>query len=128
MGFPVFLPSFYLLVSSFFYHMSQDQKKSLNLERQVREKLKNVLDPELGVSIIDLGLVYEIVVTPEGVCKILMTLTTIGCPLFDQIQKDIENNVMQLQEINEVKTELTFDPAWSPEKMSDDAKIRLGFD
>lgn len=99
-----------------------------NLESQVREKLKNVLDPELGVSIIDLGLVYEITVTPEGVCKILMTLTTIGCPLFDQIQKDIENNVMELKEINEVKTEFTFEPAWSPEKMSDDAKIRLGFD
>lgn len=103
-----------------------EEKKGL--ENQVREKLKNVLDPELGVSIVDLGLVYEIVVTPEGVCKITMTLTTIGCPLFDQIQKDIENNVMELKEINEVKTELTFEPAWSPEKMSDDAKIRLGFD
>ena len=99
-----------------------------NLEQAVREKLKNVLDPELGVSIVDLGLIYEIVVSKDGVCTITMTLTTIGCPLFDQIQKDIENNVMEVPEINEVKTELTFEPAWSPEKMSDDAKIQLGFD
>ena len=103
-------------------------EKNQNLVDQVREKLKNVLDPELGISIVDLGLVYEITVSQDGVCRILMTLTTIGCPLFDQIHKDIEDNVLKIEGINEVKTELTFDPPWSPEKMTEDAKIRLGFD
>ena len=99
-----------------------------NLEQSVREKLKLVLDPELGVSIVDLGLIYEITVSPEGICKILMTLTTIGCPLFGQIQKEIEDRVMEIEEIQEVEVELSFDPPWTPEKMSLEAKVQLGID
>jgi metal-sulfur cluster biosynthetic enzyme len=95
---------------------------------QVREKLNLVLDPELGVSIVALGLIYEIFVTPEGVCKILMTLTTIGCPLFGQIQKEIEDKVMELEEIEEVEVELSFDPPWNPDKMTLEAKIQLGLE
>jgi len=98
------------------------------LIEQVRNKLKEVLDPELGVSIVDLGLIYEITVSPEGICKILMTLTTIGCPLFGQIQKEIEDRVMEIEEIQEVEVELSFDPPWTPEKMSLEAKVQLGID
>lgn len=99
-----------------------------NLEQAIKDKLKLVLDPELGVSILDLGLIYGISVSTEGVCKITMTLTTIGCPLFAQIQKEIEDRVMELEEINEVETELTFDPPWTVEKMTEEAKIQLGLD
>jgi len=102
--------------------------KKISLEQQIREKLKLVLDPELGVSILDLGLIYGIVTNKEGVCAITMTLTTIGCPLFAQIQKEVEDRVMEISEINEVKIELTFDPPWSIDKMTEEAKIQLGLD
>jgi metal-sulfur cluster biosynthetic enzyme len=101
---------------------------ALTLEEQVQTKLDQVLDPELGVSIVALGLIYEIFVTPEGICKILMTLTTIGCPLFGQIQKEIEDKVMELTDIEEVEVELSFDPPWNPEKMTLEAKVQLGLD
>ena len=90
----------------------------LPIDEQVRGKLDQVLDPELGVSIVALGLIYEILITPEGVCKILMTLTTIGCPLFGQIQKEIEDKVMELDDIQDVEVDLSFDPPWNPEMMT----------
>lgn len=98
------------------------------LEQSVREKLKLVLDPELGVSIVDLGLIYGITVSPEGACVITMTLTTIGCPLFGQIQKEIEDRVMELETIEDVTVDLTFDPPWTAEKMTPETRIRLGLD
>ncbi|HLC95357.1 MAG TPA: metal-sulfur cluster assembly factor [Patescibacteria group bacterium] len=102
--------------------------KTIPLEQRVREKLKLVLDPELGVSIVDLGLIYNIVLADTHRCIITMTLTTIGCPLFAQIQKEIEARVMELPEIEDVKIELTFDPPWTVDKMSPEAKIQLGLD
>lgn len=98
------------------------------IEQSVREKLKGVLDPELGVSIVDLGLIYNITVSKEGVCTITMTLTTIGCPLFGQIQKEIEDAVMEVAVIEEVKVDLTFDPPWDASKMTEEARITLGLD
>ncbi len=100
----------------------------LPIDEQVRRKLDQVLDPELGVSIVALGLIYEILITPEGVCKILMTLTTIGCPLFGQIQKEIEDKVMELDDIQDVEVDLSFDPPWNPEMMTLEAKVQLGLD
>lgn len=101
-------------------------KKSI--EESVREKLHLVLDPELGISIVELGLIYGIAVDAEGKCTITMTLTTMGCPLFGQIQKEIEDRVMELDEIEDVETALTFDPPWTIEKMTPEAKIQLGLD
>lgn len=98
------------------------------IEISVRDQLKKVLDPELGVSIVDLGLIYGISVSPEKVCTITMTLTTIGCPLFGQIQKEIEDRVMELDAIDEVVVNLVFDPVWTAEKMSEEARIQLGLD
>jgi metal-sulfur cluster biosynthetic enzyme len=103
-------------------------ESALTLEDQIRAQLDQVLDPELGVSIVALGLIYETLVTPEGVCKILMTLTTIGCPLFGQIQKEIEDKVMELAEIEDVEVDLSFDPPWTPDKMTLEAKVQLGLD
>lgn len=99
-----------------------------NLEVTVRNQLKKVLDPELGVSIVDLGLIYGITVSKDGICTITMTLTTIGCPLFGQIQKEIEDRVMELTTIEEVVVNLVFDPVWTAEKMSEEARIQLGLD
>lgn len=100
----------------------------VSLKNQAHEKLRLVLDPELGVSIVDLGLIYDVVVSKEGICTITMTLTTIGCPLFGQIQKEIEDRVMEIDAINDVTVNLTFDPPWDTSKMSNDAKIQLGLD
>lgn len=98
----------------------------MTLPEIVRQKLTEVLDPELGVSIVDLGLIYNVEVDNHGVCLITMTLTTIGCPLFGQIQKEIEDKVMEVEEVEEVTIDLTFDPPWTPDKMSESAKIDLG--
>lgn len=104
------------------------EKLQNNISDQVREKLRLVLDPELGVSIVDLGLIYGITVSKEGVCTITMTLTTIGCPLFGQIQKEIEDRVMEIETIDEIKIDLTFDPPWTADKMTEEARITLGLD
>lgn len=98
----------------------------MTLPEIIRQKLTEVLDPELGVSIVDLGLIYNVEVDNHGVCLITMTLTTIGCPLFGQIQKEIEDKVMEVEEVEEVTIDLTFDPPWTPDKMSESAKIDLG--
>ena len=95
---------------------------------KVREKLHLVLDPELGISIVELGLIYGIAVDSEGKCTITMTLTTMGCPLFGQIQKEIEDRVMELETIEDVETVLTFDPPWTIARMTPEAKIQLGLD
>lgn len=104
------------------------QTKKLSPRSQVEDKLKLVLDPELGISIWDLGLIYETTISKAGVCTITMTLTTIGCPLFGVIQKEIEDKVMEVDGIEDVKIDLTFDPPWTPEKMTEESKIRLGLD
>ena len=104
------------------------KKPTRKIEKTLVEKLKEVLDPELGVSIYDLGLVYSISVSAESVALITMTLTTIGCPLFPSIQKDIEDRLMEIDGIEDVKINLVFDPPWTPDKMNEETKIRLGWD
>jgi metal-sulfur cluster biosynthetic enzyme len=97
------------------------------LHKSAMEKLRAVLDPELGVSIVDLGLIYGVEISDKGVATVSMTLTTIGCPLFPVIQKDIEDRLLELPDVEDVKIDLTFDPPWSPERMTEETKIRLGF-
>ncbi len=104
------------------------KKSAKKLTTELIEKLKEVLDPELGVSIYDLGLVYSTSISKEGIATITMTLTTIGCPLFPSIQKDIENRLMEIDGIEDVKINLVFDPPWTPDKMNEETKIRLGWD
>ena len=95
-------------------------------EKNIRSKLTEVLDPELNISIVDLGLVYKIENKPEQL-KITMTLTTIGCPLFSTIEMEVKSKLKELglQE-DKIKLDLTFDPPWSMEKMSERAKAMLG--
>lgn len=94
-------------------------------EEDVREQLKQVIDPELDINIVDLGLIYEVDV--EGsTADILMTLTTPGCPLHGVFDELVRREVIKLDSIEKVEVELTFEPRWSPEKMSDDARGELG--
>ena len=94
--------------------------------QQVNDQLKTVLDPELFISIVDLGLVYDVSLSTEGIVRILMTLTTIGCPLFDTIQEEIRKKVLSVEGISDVAIELTFDPPWDYSKMSPSARAELG--
>ena len=92
----------------------------------VLEALRQVEDPELGMDIVDLGLVYEVEV--EGPkAKVVYSLTSMGCPAGPLIAQDIDSAVRQVEGVEDVEMELTFDPPWTPDKMSDDAKFILGF-
>lgn len=97
-------------------------------EERVREQLKEVMDPELDINIVDLGLIYEVDTTDDGEIDILMTLTTPGCPLHGVFDEMVKREVGKIEEVNErdIDVELTFEPRWSPEKMSDEAQGELG--
>ena len=89
--------------------------------------LHRVEDPELGMDIVDLGLVYDVEVDPTKV-KVIHTLTSMGCPAGPMIQDDIATTVREtFPDVEDVELELTWDPPWTPDKMSDDAKFILGF-
>ena len=92
----------------------------------VVEALKQVEDPELGMDIVELGLFYGAEVEGAKV-KVVFTLTSMGCPVGPMIQEDIDRVISEIPGVEEVESELTFDPPWTPEKMSDDAKFILGF-
>jgi metal-sulfur cluster biosynthetic enzyme len=92
----------------------------------VIEALRSVEDPELGMDIVELGLLYDAEVQGPRV-KVLYSLTSMGCPAGPLIQQNIEEVVRSLPEVEDVETELTWDPPWTPDKMSDDAKFILGF-
>jgi metal-sulfur cluster biosynthetic enzyme len=94
-------------------------------EDNVREALKEVIDPELGINIIDLGLVYEIEVEEDRV-EILMTLTTPGCPFGSIFDEMVRQEVGAVEGVNEVDVELTFEPSWTPEEMTDEARNEIG--
>lgn len=93
-------------------------------EEQVYTRLKTVMDPELHVNIVDLGLVYGVEVT-EGNIKVTMTLTTPGCPLAPEIERLVREAIKPLGEY-EVELILVWEPAWSKERMSEEAKLALG--
>ena len=93
---------------------------------EVMEILRTVEDPELGMDIVDLGLLYEVEVV-DSTAKVTYSLTSMGCPAGPLIAQDIDSAIRQVEGIEDVELELTFDPPWTPDKMSDDAKFILGF-
>lgn len=95
-------------------------------KKQIEDVLKNIPDPEIGVSLWDLGLIYDIIID-DGNVLIRMTLTTIGCPLFDLIETPIRQEVSKIKGVKKIEVELTFDPPWSMDRMSEEAKAQLGF-
>lgn len=95
---------------------------SMATEEQIRDALKLVNDPELNMSVVDLGLIYEINRDDEGNVDIKMTLTTPACPLNEYIPEQIRNAVAKLEGIKEVNVDLVWEPRWTPEMMSEEAK------
>ncbi len=97
-------------------------------KKQIEDILKTIPDPEIGVSLWDLGLVYEIGINNKtGTVRILMTLTTVGCPLFDQIELPIRQAISKLPGVKQIDVDLTFEPPWSMDRLSAEAKAQLGF-
>ena len=95
-------------------------------KEDVVEALREVEDPELGMDIVELGLFYDAEIAGDDV-KVLYTLTSMGCPAGPMIQEDIEQVVNEFPGVGSVTSDLTFDPPWTPDRMSDDAKFILGF-
>jgi metal-sulfur cluster biosynthetic enzyme len=95
-------------------------------QEQVIEQLRQVEDPELGMDIVELGLFYDAEIEGSKV-KVTYTLTSMGCPVGPMIEEDIQRVVSELADVETVDAELTFEPPWSPERMSEDAKFILGF-
>lgn len=97
-------------------------------KKQIEDVLKTIPDPEIGVSLWDLGLIYGITIDKKtGAVSVRMTLTTIGCPLFGSISEPIKEGVGKLPGVKSVEVDLTFDPPWNTDNMSEDAKKQLGF-
>ena len=89
--------------------------------------LKTIHDPEIPVDIYELGLIYDVFVNEDQDVKVLMTLTTPNCPVADSLPQEVKNKVQSLDEVNEAEVELTFDPPWTRDLMSEEAKLELGF-
>lgn len=92
----------------------------------VMDALSNVIDPELGLDFVELGLIYGVAVE-DGNVNVTFTLTTPGCPIGPQVTEQIEEFVGELEGVKTVESEMVFTPPWSPEKMSEDAKFALGY-
>ena len=88
--------------------------------------LKTIFDPEIPVDIYELGLIYDVMINEDRDVKILMTLTTPNCPVAESLPLDVENKVKSMKEVNDAEVEITFDPPWSQDLMSDEAKLEIG--
>ena len=97
---------------------------SVNAE-QVRESLKNCMDPEVPLSIIDMGLIYGIDISENNDVNIKMTMTTKGCPLHDTIVDDVKRYTKKISGVNNVQVDIVWDPPWTMDKMSDEAKAKM---
>ena len=97
------------------------------IEQMVYRNLRRVVDPEIGINIVDLGLIYKVDVNQENDVQVIMTLTAPNCPFGEMILMETEMAVRSVQGVNLVKINLTFDPPWNPEQhVSDEAKYQMG--
>ncbi|AZA61771.1 MULTISPECIES: SUF system Fe-S cluster assembly protein [Chryseobacterium] len=88
--------------------------------------LKTVYDPEIPVDIYELGLIYDVQISDEADVKIIMTLTTPNCPVAETLPQEVKDKVKTVENVNEVELELTFEPSWNKDMMSEEAKFELG--
>ena len=96
-------------------------------EKEVYEALEEVIDPELGLDFVSLGLVYDVEIEPNSEVYVTFTLTTPACPIGPQVSEQMKEFVGDIDGVNAVYPKMVFDPPWSPEMMSEDAKFALGF-
>ena len=105
--------------------MIQHKAKHISLKEKVIEVLKTVYDPEIPVNIYELGLIYEVTTNDNNV-NILMTFTTPNCPVVESMPSEIRERVLSIEAVNDVEIEITFEPPWDQEMLSEEAKLELG--
>ncbi|MDA9215291.1 SUF system Fe-S cluster assembly protein [Flavobacteriaceae bacterium] len=96
------------------------------LGEKIVKVLKSIYDPEIPVDIYELGLIYDVFVNEDNNVKILMTLTTPNCPVAETLPVEVEDKVKSLKMVNDAEVEITFDPPWTQDLMSEEAKLELG--
>lgn len=97
-----------------------------DIGEKIIEALKTVYDPEIPVDIYELGLIYDVQISDEGKVKVIMTLTTPNCPVAESLPAEVRQKVEEVEGVQEVDLELTFEPAWNKDMMSEEAKFELG--
>ena len=104
-----------------------DKKQKAELNDKIIRAIKTVYDPEIPVDVYELGLIYEIDIKDNKDVHVLMTLTSPSCPAAESIPSDVKNRIEMIKEINDVDVEITFDPPYTSDLMSEEAKLELGF-
>lgn len=105
--------------------MNNKDKEALG--DKIVEVLKSIYDPEIPVDIYELGLIYDVFVNDEMDVKILMTLTSPNCPVAETLPVEVEEKIKTIEEVRGAEVEITFDPTWTQDLMSEEAKLELGF-
>ena len=98
------------------------------LRERAFDACKNVFDPEIPVNIYELGLIYDVIIDPQRNVKVIMTLTSPSCPAAQELPLEVRGRVSVVPGVNDVEVDVVFDPPWTPAKMSEAAKVQLGFD
>jgi FeS assembly SUF system protein len=106
--------------------MSETTIDTSTLGEKIVKVLKTIYDPEIPVDIYELGLIYDVMVNEDFDVKILMTLTSPNCPVAETLPVEVEEKIKSIDEIKDAEVEITFDPPWSQELMSEEAKLELG--
>ncbi len=107
--------------------MSNNKMNSQDLGEKIVKELKSIFDPEIPVDIYELGLIYDVFVNEDYEVKILMTLTTPNCPVAETLPQEVEEKIKSIDEVKTAEVEITFDPPWTKDLMSEEAKLELGF-
>ncbi|PKP45270.1 MAG: SUF system Fe-S cluster assembly protein [Bacteroidetes bacterium HGW-Bacteroidetes-11] len=104
-----------------------NHEKTLSLGNEIIEKLKTIFDPEIPVNIYDLGLIYNVSIDDKSVAHITMTLTAPNCPVAESLPVEVKETVVTIEGIEDCEVEITFDPPWTKDMMSEEAMLDLGF-
>ena len=107
--------------------MNKQKFNPNDLGNKIIKTIKTIFDPEIPVDIYELGLIYDVIINENFDVKILMTLTTPNCPVAETLPLDVKEKVKTISGINDVEVEITFDPPYSSDLMSEEAKLELGF-
>ncbi|PVW14116.1 SUF system Fe-S cluster assembly protein [Marixanthomonas spongiae] len=106
--------------------MSTETINTTELGDKIVKVIKTVYDPEIPVDVYELGLIYDVFVNEDREVKILMTLTTPNCPVAESLPQEVEDKVKSIKMVKDAEVEITFDPPWSQDLMSEEAKLELG--
>ena len=104
-----------------------ENKVKEDLGEKIVEVIKTIFDPEIPVDIYELGLIYDVFVNEDMDVKVLMTLTSANCPVAETLPMEVEEKIRSIEEVRNAEVEITFDPTWTQDMMSEEAKLELGF-